>query len=167
MATDNGKWIRGTGSYTEYRYRKAEDKGYVSRQHSNLTLSENPDSFYSKWGIHAVDLAKQEGVHTATIHMRVLNYGSPFQRKKNPTLCEQLHHKTDYELGLELDLHPQSIRRRVKTYKNAYRENPYYDHPLRGQVISAKDNWRKNVKKTKFWLHPSHENYPHKARKGL
>jgi len=160
MATENGKWIKGSGSYTEYRYRNPQDKNYTENQHDST-------DFIRKWGIHAVDLAKEEGVHPATIHMRVLNYGSPFQRKKNPTLCEQLHHKTDYELGLELDLHPQSIRRRVKTYKNAYRENPYYDHPLRGQVISAKDNWRKNVKKTKFWLHPSHENYPHKARKGL
>ena len=167
MATEKGKWIKGSGSYTEYRYRKESDKGYVSRLHSSNKLSENPDSFISKWGIHAVELAKQEGVHTATIHMRVLNYGSPFQRKKNPTLCEELHHKTDYELALELDLHPQSVRRRVNTYGDAYRENDRHTHPLRGQVISATDDWRTYVKRTKFWLHPSHENYPHAHRVGL
>lgn len=167
MATEKGKWIKGSGSYTEYRYRSQADKGYVNKQHSDATLRDNPDSFISKWGIHANDLAKQEGVHTATIHMRVLNYGTPFQRKTKPTKCEQIHHKTDYELALELDLHPQSVRRRVNTYGDAYRENPHHEHPLRGKVISATDDWRSYTKKTKFWLHPSHENYPHAHREGL
>jgi hypothetical protein len=160
MATDNGKWIRGTGSYTEYRYRKYNDKPYVENQHDNT-------SFIRKWGIHATELAKQEGVSTEAIHMRVQNYGTPFQRKAKPTLCEKLHHKTDYELGMELNLHPQSIRRKVAKFNNAYYENPYADHPLRGQVISTKHDWRTEVKKTKFWLHPEHPDYPHAYRKGL
>ncbi len=167
MATDKGQnWIRGTGSYTEYRYRSDSDKDYV-KSHSLATLGDNPDSFYSKWGIHATELAKQEGVHTATIHMRVQNYGTPFQRKAKPTLCEKLHNKTDYELGMELSLHPQGIRRKVRVYGTAYHENPHHEHPLRGKVVSTRYDWRTDVKKTKFWLHPSHENYPHEARKGL
>ena len=129
MATDKGNWIKGTGSYTEYRYRKMEDRNYV-RSHSLSTLADNPDSFYSKWGIHATELAKQEGVHTATIHMRVLHYKSPFQRKAKPTLCEKLHNKTDYELAMELNIHPQSIRRKVNKYNDAYYENPRQQHPL-------------------------------------
>ena len=167
MATEKGKWIKGTGTYTEYRYRSESDKNYTTRQHSNTTMSEDPDSFYSKWGIHAVDLAKQEEVHPATIHMRVQNYGTPFQRKAKPTLCEQLHNKTDYELAIETNLHPQSIRRKVKKYKNAYYENPRKGHPLRGKVISATHDWRTDVKKTKFWLHPLHPDYPHADREGL
>lgn len=167
MVTSKGTWIKGSGSYTEYRYRTNSDKNYVNKQHSDSTLRDNPDSFISKWGIHAVDLAKQEEVHTASIHMRVLKFGNPFQRRAKPTKCEQLHHKTDFELGLELDLHPQSVRRRVNTYGDAYRENPHHEHPYRGQQISATTDWRTKVKKTKFWLHPSHVNYPHAERKGL
>jgi len=167
MATDNGKWINGSGKYTEYRYRPESEKNYTTRQHSNATMSENPESFYSKWGIHAVDLAKQEGVHPATIHMRVQNYGTPFQRKAKPTLCEKIHNKTDYELAIETNLHPQSIRRKVKKYKNAYYENPRQQHPLRGKVISTKYDWRTDVKKTQFWLHPLHPDYPHADREGL
>ena len=166
MALKNGNWIRGSGSYTEYRYRKAEDRNYV-KSHSLGTLADNPDSFYSKWGIHATELAKQEGVHTATIHMRVQNYGTPFQRKAKPTRCEALHNKTDYELGMELNLHPQSIRRKVEKYNNAYYENPRQQHPLRGKVVSALHDWRTEVKRTKFWLMPEHPDYPHEARKGL
>ena len=167
MATDKGQnWIRGTGSYTEYRYRSDSDKDYV-KSHSLATLGDNPDSFYSKWGIHATELAKQEGVHTATIHMRVQNYGTPFQRKAKPTLCEKLHNKTDYELGMELSLHPQGIRRKVREHGDAYYENPHHEHPLRGKVVSTRYDWRTDVKKTKFWLHPKHPDYPHEARKGL
>lgn len=164
---NNGDWIIGSGKYTEYRYRKESDKKYVEKQHPATTLSEKPDSFYSKWGIHATDLAKEEGVSTECIHMRVFNFGNPHQRKAKPTLCEQIHSKTDYELGLELNLHPQSIRRKVRLYGDAYHENPKQQHPLRGKVISTKKDWRSNTKKTKFWLSPRHPDYPHEARKGL
>ena len=160
MATDKGTWIRGSGSYTEYRYRNMDDKDYVENTHKNT-------AFYRKWGIRAVDFAKQEGVSTDAIHMRVQNYGTIYQRKAKPTKCEILHGKTDYELGLELNLHPQSVRRRVNTYGDAYHENPRQAHPLRGEVISAKVDWRTQVKRTKFWLHPEHPDYPHEARKGL
>ena len=163
---NQGDWIVGQGKYTEYRYRKESDKNYV-KSHSIATLADREDSFYSKWGIHATELAKQEGVHTATIHMRVQNYGTPFQRKAKPTLCEKLHNKTDYELGMELNIHPQSIRRKVKLYQDAYHENPRHEHPLRGKVISAKKDWREYVNRTKFWLHPKHPDYPHKDRAGL
>jgi len=157
---NNGDWIVGQGSYTEFRYRKESDKKYVEKQHPATTLSENPDSFYSKWGIHATDLAKQEGVSTEAIHMRVQNYGTPFQRKATPTLCEQIHGKTDYELGIELNIHPQSIRRKVRLYGDAYYENPRQAHPFRGKVISSKKDWRSNTKKTRFWLHPRNPDYP-------
>lgn len=164
--TTQGDWIVGQGNYTEYRYRKESDKNYV-KSHSTSTLADNPDSFYSKWGIHATELAKQEGVHTATIHMRVQNYGTPYQRKAKPTLCEQVHNKTDYELGMELNIHPQSIRRKVRLYNDAYYENPRQQHPLRGKVISTQKDWREHTKRTKFWLHPKHPDYPHADREGL
>ena len=150
---DKGDWIVGEGSYTEYRYRKESDKNYVEKQHKNT-------GFIEKWGIHATDLAKEEGVSTEAIHMRQMLYGSVYQRKAKPTLCEKIHNKTDYELALELNIHPQSIRRKVKLYGTAYYENPRHEHPLRGKVISTKKDWRTYAKRTKFWLHPRHPDYP-------
>ena len=139
--------------YKEYKNRSASEMDYVEKVNSN-------PPFVKKWGIRAIELAKQEGVSTDAIHMRVQLYGTPYQRKAKPTLCEQIHGKTDYELGMELNLHPQSVRRRVKVYGDAYRENPRQEHPLRGQVISTKKDWRTDVKRTKFWLHPKHPDYP-------
>ena len=157
---NNGDFIIGSGKYTEYRYRKDSDKDYIWNVHDDTP-------FLRKWGIRAVDLAKEEGVSTECIHMRVQNYGTPFQRKAKPTYCEKVHNKTDYELGMELNIHPQSIRRKVRLYGTAYYENPRQTHPLRGKVISTKKDWRTEVKKTRFWLHPRHPDYPHADREGL
>ena len=60
---DKTEWKIGEGSYTEYRYRKNDDKNYVQKQHKNT-------GFIEKWGIYATDLAKEEGVSTEAIHMR-------------------------------------------------------------------------------------------------
>ena len=167
MKTVKGDFIIGSGNYTEYRYRPDDQKDYVENTHAVATLLDREDSFYSKYGMKAIELAKEEGVSTDAINMRVHLYGTPFQRKAKPTLCEQIHNKTDYELGLELNIHPQSIRRKVRLYGTAYYENPRQTHPLRGKVISTKKDWRANAKKTKFWLHPKHPDYPHADREGL
>lgn len=78
-------------------------------------------SFTRKWGISAWELAKQDDVNTATIHMRVHNFGSPFQRSQKPTICEELCGKTTVELSEELNLHPISIEQRVRKYANPYK----------------------------------------------
>ena len=108
----------------------------------------------------AVDLAREENVSCATIHMRVKNYGTPFQRKAKPSICEQLHYKTEAEVALEIDIHPQSIKVRLKKYADAYHESSK-THGNRGAVLGSTD-WRQSlkVKNSVFWLHPLHPDYP-------
>lgn len=146
--------------YTEYRHRKSGDRVYVETQHLHT-------DFKDKWGIHATDLAKQEGVSTEAIHQRVYLYKNPHQRAKKPTLCEKIHNKTDVELALELNIHPQSVRVKVKKYGDAYHPGEK-EGPNKG-VIFGKTDWRESrrTKSTRFWLAPLHENYPHEDRKGL
>ncbi len=51
--------------------------------------------FEHKWGVTANDLAKLEMLTTTdAIHMRVRNFGSPFQRKPKPSTCEIMYGKT-------------------------------------------------------------------------
>jgi len=145
--------------YTEYKNRRTTDKVYTERQHPNT-------GFKDKWGIHATDLAKQENVSTESIHMRVMNYGTPFQRRKNPTMCERVHNKTEVELAIELGMHPQSIRVKVRKYGDAYHPGEKTG-PNKGVVFG--NDWKdtNKAKNNRFWLMPEHENYPHEARKGL
>ena len=78
--------------------------------------------FEHKWGIHAVKLAELEGVTPDAIHMRVRNYGNPFQRRAKPTVWEQKYGKTIVELAIEIGIHPISVASREREYGDVYRE---------------------------------------------
>ena len=45
-------------------------------------------NFQSKWGIHVKEVANSEGTSPAAIHMRVMNFGTPWQRRARPTASE-------------------------------------------------------------------------------
>lgn len=77
-------------------------------------------SFSAKWGETADSVAQREDVAVATIHMRVLNYGTPWQRASKPSRCEDVCGKTTIELSEELNLHPISVEQRVRKYANPY-----------------------------------------------
>ena len=76
--------------------------------------------FSRKWGILAIDLAAQDGVTPDAIHMRVLNFGNPFQRKAKPSKWEELYSKSLCELATELGMHPMSIAQRHQKLGNVY-----------------------------------------------
>ena len=48
----------------------------------------NKSQFESRWGEPAWKIAERENVSTTTIHMRVRNYGNPYQRKAKPSHWE-------------------------------------------------------------------------------
>ena len=146
-------------TYKEYRHRDPSDKLYSESQ-SVESQKKRTNGFYNKWGLKATELAKDEGVHCATIHMRVQNYGTPFQRKAKPTATEILHDKTTTEIAIELNLHPQSVRVRIRKYNDAYNEG-CKQGPNQGEVL-GKGDWRQwqLTKSDKFWLHPRHPDYP-------
>lgn len=122
--------------------------------------------FKEKWGITAAELAAEEGLsNPAAIHMRVHNFGTPFQRKKAPTICEIMTGKTVIELAHELNLTPISVAIRLKTYGDPYYET---DWPAvaatrgttRGDLHWSKTKLAGVAKGTKEgWLSPRHPEY--------
>jgi hypothetical protein len=93
--------------------------------------------FLNKWGITAHELALVEETSVSAIHMRVMNFGTPFQRRKKPSHWEKRYNKTLGEIADELGLHPVSVMVREKTYGT-----PYCDEALKGQ-----GGWNKGAKR--------------------
>ena len=110
--------------------------------------------FENKWGERAEDIASREGVTEATIHMRVHNFGNPYQRRAKPTKWEVKYWKTAKELCYELRLHLQTLELREEKYGTIYcdhlikKKNRIYGIPDMSQV----DNQRP-------WLMREHPDY--------
>ena len=121
--------------------------------------------FEYTWGISAKDLAESEGVDITAIFMRISRFGTPFQRRMNPTKFEAKYGKTEVELAEEMDMHPQSLCEREKRHGDIYRESKHTGHL---HERKAEVNWRElpqYQKKKQFWLMPQHPDYA-RARKG-
>ena len=122
-------------------------------------------TFFKKWGILAKDLAQEEGTSSAAIHMRVMNYGTPFQRKKAPTMCEVMTGRTAIELGLELNVTPCTIFERLKNYGDAYYEPDWPTATAVRGTTRAEAHWSETHQAGVYkgskqgWLHPSHPEY--------
>tara|TARA_R110000772_G_scaffold3183_3_gene11517 strand:+ start:946 stop:1533 length:588 start_codon:yes stop_codon:yes gene_type:complete len=117
--------------------------------------------FEKQWGIHITDLAKEEMVTPEAIRMRVLNYGSPFQRKPKPSVCELMYGKTYVEIALEENIHPTSLATRLKIHGDAYYSSAC--QKTAGNTYGGRD-WRsdKKVLKPQGWLsvrHPQHSHW--------
>lgn len=108
-------------------------------------------TFTAKWGISADSLAQLEDVATASIHMRVRNYGTPWQRANRPSLSEELCGKTIYQLADELSIHPISVQQRIKKYGNPYLSNK--------DMISEIPNGKYRMGRKKCWLMEQHPCY--------
>lgn len=76
--------------------------------------------FEHKWGISALHLAKLEGVSGATVHMRVMNFGTPFQRRAKLTKWEKKYGKTMGQLALDIGIHPITVAHREALYGSPY-----------------------------------------------
>lgn len=121
--------------------------------------------FERQWGITAIELAQEEGVTPDAIHMRVMNYGTPFQRKKLPTLCEVMTGKTAIQIAHELNVTPVTIYERLKNFGDAYHESEWPTAvALRGTTRAAK-HWTETKHAGVYkgskqgWLHPRHPDY--------
>lgn len=112
--------------------------------------------FEKRWGESARALAECENVHTTTIHMRVRNYGTPYQRAHKPTPYEEHFGKTIYELACETGYHPYTIKQRVKNHND-----PYHESAWTGHKWNSNDDWRTDPRwcNIKRWLMPEHPNY--------
>ena len=103
--------------------------------------------FKEKWGYSCNDLAMMEGVTPEAIRMRVRNFGTPFQRRKKPTMFEVKYGKTIGEISLELGLHPVTIARRERMYGDAYYKSRWERPTLRGAILNDRgEHWTENTK---------------------
>ena len=117
--------------------------------------------FKAKWGIHAIDLAEREQCSPDAIHMRIRNFGTPWQRRSKPTTCEELTGYTSNQLAKKLDLHPYTIDTRIKKFNNPYyKENNAthdYDYNEPGRTHwTKKDPWQSDWRAWHNWLMPEH-----------
>jgi len=121
--------------------------------------------FSQKWGILAHDFAIEEDTTTAAIHMRVMKFGTPFQRKRAPTICEVMTGKTTIELALELNVTPCTISKRLQEHGDAYYVSDMAVAQANIGTTRAEQHWSKTrqagiVKGTKEgWLSPRHPEY--------
>lgn len=83
--------------------------------------------FAETWGISAHDLALVENTSTDAIHMRVMKWGTPFQRRSKITHWEKKYGLTQGQIALELDIHPLTVVKREQVYGT-----PYCDDQLSG-----------------------------------
>lgn len=113
------------------------------------------DDFTKKWGISRQRLSEQEGVSVAAINMRVMKYGTPFQRKSRPNRFERATGRTSHEVAQALDISAHAVEFRFldngdvfHTLTGRQRQSEYQCDP----PASGRDG-------TRFWLHPDHSDY--------
>tara|TARA_R100001460_G_scaffold98262_1_gene141030 strand:+ start:4017 stop:4466 length:450 start_codon:yes stop_codon:yes gene_type:complete len=120
--------------------------------------------FEQRWGEPAYKIAQREDVSITSIHMRVRNYGSPYQRKAKPSLAEELTGKTFYELGIEYEMHPFTAYQRLTKYGKVDCEAEMTDNFTKtksGHPLWNDGSWKTDSKYTRErpWLMPEHHNY--------
>lgn len=108
----------------------------------------NKTDFIDQWGISAHDLALVENTTTDAIHMRVMRFGTPFQRRSKQSHWERKYKKTQGEIAKELGIHPVTVELREKVYGT-----PWCDSVLNGQ-----GGWNKGVKRIEgvWWDDPKY-----------
>jgi hypothetical protein len=120
-------------------------------------------NFELKWGLHARDLAAAECVSVDAIHMRVRNFGTPFQRRSRPTKCETITGRTLGQWAKSLNMHPVSIYLRLTKHGDPRRESPGGQGRSQAHTRRAPIHWseRKTAREMagECWLHPLHPNY--------
>lgn len=95
--------------------------------------------FRRKWGILAQDLARVEDVSVDAIHMRVLKFGTPFQRRSTPSAYESKYGYTLPQLAELLGTHPTTLTLREKKYGTVYEHalRPGVGQHRRGMVVQS------------------------------
>jgi hypothetical protein len=119
--------------------------------------------FRQKWGVSSYELAAEEGVTLALLHMRVMKFGTPYQRRAKPTKYEKIYSRTCFEICEEQDQHQCTIGSKHNR-GNAF--EPYGKNHS-GNVITnhrSVKHWRDVAQQETAgtqspWLHPRHPDY--------
>jgi hypothetical protein len=134
--------------------KKFRHTGYVEKDRTyDMKFTTN---FEKRWGEKAREIAKRENVSVPTIHMRVYNYGTPYQRAAQPSVWEEKYRKTQIEIAYELDTHPVTLQQKLRRYGDCYYSSAYTK-----KKSNHREGWKNDPKYTKCrrWLMPEHPNY--------
>lgn len=128
--------------------------------------------FETKWGEPAYKIAEREDVATTTIHMRVRNYGNPWQRKAKPSHYEAKYGKTVVEISKELYMHPVALNLREKTYDTVYCEDTLMstkNRNVKSEEHKHSKHWTElpHYAGDIFWLMPEHPDYQQERDRAL
>ena len=77
-------------------------------------------TFEAKWGISCNAIAEMEGVSPEAIRMRVIKWGTPWQRRGKQTKFEKKYGRTLIQLAHDLGIHPITVARREYLYGDVY-----------------------------------------------
>ncbi len=110
--------------------------------------------FATKWGISAPNLAKEEHTTPAAIHMRVMHFGTPWQRKKKPNKSELYLGRTQFEISECLGISATAWCQRLCSQSSDRWLRP----TVRDFEYRSFDLPRNSVR-WYFWLHPNHPEY--------
>lgn len=125
-----------------------------------------PDTEFEKqWGIHVDELALAEDVTHDAIRMRVMKWGTPFQRRAKPSKYEKKYGKTQAQLAVELGIHPITVASREYTHGNVYYESNMTRSRWNYQKVTNaqethwldSDSWKFSLKSTFFTLEEAQE----------
>lgn len=114
-----------------------------------------PTKFIRLWGIDPQDMAKQEQLTTDALHMRVMLFGTPYQRKAKPNNMEMITGRTAHELCERMNLNRKTIFSRFAQFTDPFRIPRSY-------TVRDDLDYQPGIcdhHKYKFWLHPMHPNY--------
>ncbi len=124
-----------------------------------------PTTFESKWGEPAWKIAEREDVSITSIHMRIRNYGNPYQRKAKPSKWEAKYGKTIAEISKELYMHPVALNLREQKHGSVYCEDKVKDTGVhrnrKTEQYKHTKHWTElpQYKGDQFWLMPDHPDY--------
>jgi hypothetical protein len=117
------------------------------------------NEFEKKWKIHVRELADAEGVSEEAIYMRVYNYGTPFQRRAEPTMLERAYGKTMGEIAHETGQHPVTVMTNHREKGDAYWQPKKGPTKLRGLKHNDGD-WKTQSRYCRApWLMEQHPDY--------
>lgn len=131
------------------------------RNLSTKGFNRSKTAFEHQWGVHVLEIAEMEDKHPEAIYQRVYRFGSPFQRKLNPSAIEKHYGKTREELATELGMHPLTVEQKHRKQGSAFHKWPRTDSS-KGWT-STDHSWKTDPKfTTNPWLmeiHPDYEDW--------
>ena len=144
----------------------------MARKHWSERKRIDRNPFKEVWGVTRFEIAAIEGVTPDNISMRLLNFGTPWQRRAKPTRFELLHSRTRYEIAEELNVHPGTVECHMHNSKNAYiiperRDGTGPGYWNLGKGRFGDSHWRDMIQSRRYtgwcpgwtWLMPQHPDY--------